>query len=242
MGLSPIVGTLEFAKVAMSIFIMAYAYFFLRRTESYYERKPWEYLYIAALCLFAIQVIGTLQLFNADAFKHELVMNLKSFVEFAFLGFFLFSFIFQHNMLLKRGKIMLEEKPTRTTWDSMKNAAKFYSKKYGHDDDETPEQGMEKELSAMDTDSELKREEEQIEEALKGAEQKSQEESDMLGNAQKLIMEVEQTLRLSGHDIDADKAEILNNDLDELRRMLRADHKDLDRIENKMKEILHDKL
>lgn len=102
--------TFEIAKFLMVVFLMFYAYFFLRLTKERTEKKPWEFLYIACMVLFLIQLITSLQLFKGGEFTNAFYGDLKNFLEFAFIGFLLLSFIFQHYLFAKEKMIILWKK------------------------------------------------------------------------------------------------------------------------------------
>ncbi len=107
-----IVKALEFSKVLMCIFIMAYAYYFLRQSEPYIERRPWELLYLAAMALFLVELIAALRLFKGGGYNETFFSELASFLKFIFCGFLLFSFISQHNLLVQRRIIMISQNRT----------------------------------------------------------------------------------------------------------------------------------
>ncbi len=169
---SLLIGTLEFAKVLITIFIMFYAYFFLTRTEKYEERRPWVFLFIGSMFLFVSQVITALQMFRGLVFDTILVTSLLKFVEFGFLTFFLFCFLYQHHMLRKRGVILLEEKSQKRVrgeddpWNVITEKYTELEKKLlgeEKEESEDPEEEMLEEMDGMEDDEELKKEEDEIE-------------------------------------------------------------------------------
>lgn len=97
----------EFSKLALSVAVWCYVYFFLRNTEDHIERRPWEYLYIACMVLFLFEMISFLQIFRARAFGAEFFDRVKGLLEFAFLGFLLFAFLSQHRLLVKEKLIVI---------------------------------------------------------------------------------------------------------------------------------------
>ncbi len=101
-----LVADLEYTKILLAVLIMGYAYYLLRRSEGEVERRPWEYLYIAAMLLFLIQLITTLQTFRGAAWTEEFFTSLQKLLELAFFGTLLLSFAFQDG-LLQRQKLLL---------------------------------------------------------------------------------------------------------------------------------------
>jgi hypothetical protein len=101
-------GILEIANVIISLFVLIYAWSFLRQTADVRDRKPWVYLFIAAAVFFLFEVLGVLDVFNFSN-----IPNLRSFLESAFIALILFVFIFQYDLILKSDLILITRKIAR---------------------------------------------------------------------------------------------------------------------------------
>jgi hypothetical protein len=110
-----LLDVVESSKVIIAIAVMIYAYFFMRRSEENIERRPWEYLYIGAAFLFIAELVVALRIARPVEFSLPFFTSLERFAEFTFLGFFLFSFISQHHLLLKK-RLLLIQSSGKTTW------------------------------------------------------------------------------------------------------------------------------
>jgi hypothetical protein len=110
-----LLDVVESSKVIIAVAIMLYAYFFMRRSEENIERRPWEYLYIGAAFLFIAELVAALRIARPEEFSLPFFTSLERFADFTFLGFFLFSFISQHHLLIKK-RLLLIQSSGKTTW------------------------------------------------------------------------------------------------------------------------------
>ncbi|MBD3209498.1 hypothetical protein GF367_03705 [Candidatus Woesearchaeota archaeon] len=101
-------GILEIANVFISLFVLIYAWSFLRQTADVKDRKPWVFLFVAAIVFFLFEVVGVLDVFNISK-----VPGLRSFLESAFIALILFVFIFQYDLILKSDLILITRKIAR---------------------------------------------------------------------------------------------------------------------------------
>ncbi|MBW2983036.1 hypothetical protein KY327_01905 [Candidatus Woesearchaeota archaeon] len=98
-------GILEIANVFISLFVLIYAWSFLKQTQDVRDRKPWVFLFIAAVVFFAFEVVGVL-----DIFALSQIPGLRNFLESAFIALILFVFIFQYDLILKSDLILITRK------------------------------------------------------------------------------------------------------------------------------------
>ncbi|RME31576.1 hypothetical protein D6789_02285 [Candidatus Woesearchaeota archaeon] len=118
MVVSTLVGALEFSKVLIAFFIAMYAYYFLRESQHIEERRPWEFLFIASIMLFLSQLLANLQ-FLAPTLSGSGVEDVRRFLEFLFYGFFLFGFIYQHNLIHKQHLLVITSAPRKSWFDKL---------------------------------------------------------------------------------------------------------------------------
>ena len=112
----------ESSKVIIAFIVMAYAYFFMRQSQKTDERRPWEYLYIGGMFLFIAELIVALRIARPLTFSDPIYTSVESFMQFVFLGFFLFSFISQHHLLIKRHIIFIQKSPDKAWFDRLRDA------------------------------------------------------------------------------------------------------------------------
>jgi hypothetical protein len=98
-------GILEIANVFISLFVLIYAWSFLRQTADVRDRKPWVFLFIATVIFFAFEVIGVLDIFTISH-----IPGLRGFLESVFIALILFVFIFQYDLILKSDLILITRK------------------------------------------------------------------------------------------------------------------------------------
>ena len=101
-------GMLEIANVFISLFVLVYAWSFLKQTSDVRDRKPWVFLFIAAIVFFCFELIGVLGIFELFT-----IPGLRSFLESVFIALILFVFIFQFDLILKSDLILITRKIER---------------------------------------------------------------------------------------------------------------------------------
>lgn len=99
---------LDVANVFISLFVLVYAWSFLKQTADVRDRKPWVFLFIAAVVFFIFELVGVLGVF--DVF---MIPGLQSFLESVFIALILFVFIFQFDLILKSDLILITRKIAR---------------------------------------------------------------------------------------------------------------------------------
>ena len=98
-------GILEIANVFISLFVLIYAWSFLRQTSDVKDRRPWVMLFIAAIVFFIFEIVGVLNIFQLSS-----IPGLRSFLESTFIALILFVFIFQYDLILKSDLILITRK------------------------------------------------------------------------------------------------------------------------------------
>lgn len=219
-----LINSVEFSKIIISIGIMAYAYFFLRQTERYIERKPWEYLYIASMVLFLVELITVLQLFQAEYYNKVVFDQLRRFLEFVFLGFLLFAFINQHHLLRKERMLVLTRAQDKqdSFFSRLSNrvskmkleAEEQKERKREHAIDERIDREIAK--NHMRTPQEMK-----LEQALESNQKEDASLTDAKESARKLIASCEEVIKKHQERADSSKVAALQQQLDDLKKALR---------------------
>ena len=104
-------GIFSLANTFIALFIVIYAFLFIRKTTSHKERRPWDYLIIASVTyllytilamLFSIYGIRTIFQFN--------VSELSMFFQFVYTGLILLAFISQTDLIFKNEIIIITRK------------------------------------------------------------------------------------------------------------------------------------
>lgn len=96
---------LEFSSLFISLFILVFAFIFLKSTESHVDRRPWIYLFLAIFTFFLFEFIGVLAFFSSE-FKFAL----RNFFKTLFIGIILYVFVYQYYLLSKSSSIIIKKK------------------------------------------------------------------------------------------------------------------------------------
>lgn len=211
--MAQLVSALEFSKVIIAFFITLYAYYFLRRSDHYIERKPWEYLFIAALLLFASQMLTMFAIFKPLTFDQPLFDDVRRFLEFLFFGFLLFSFIYQHNLLLKRPVLVISRTKANTLFDKLMARIGYPAPKEAKEEAEP----VDKELDALSSEQRPSLEIAPL-------------RDEVVEKARRLVDKTERLITEHRERIPADRLELVKRDLEELKAALQQEPPDAERV------------
>lgn len=103
-------GTLTFANLMLSIFVMVYAASFLQKTQDSSHRKPWSSLFFASIVFFLLESVKALHFLE--------IINLGNsafYLDSLFIAAVLFTFILQHKVLVEQGVILIHGRGNHTT-------------------------------------------------------------------------------------------------------------------------------
>ncbi len=156
-----VVGTVVVAKVLISVFVMVYAYSFLKRSDAVAEKKPWEYLYVASMFLFLAETLDALQLFKPKEYPLFYFKSVERFLEFLFLGFLLLSFKYQNYLLAKKEELLIRKKDLASLLDKLKGLFQG-----GEREEPDSEEEVAREIEAEE-DENMRSEEEGVEKLVK---------------------------------------------------------------------------
>ncbi len=98
---------INIANLFISLFVLIYAWSFLKQTADVRDRKPWVFLFIATIVFFIFELVGVL-----DLFKLSTIPGVTSLFETIFIALILFVFIFQYDLILKSDLILITRKMT----------------------------------------------------------------------------------------------------------------------------------
>ncbi|MBR9692907.1 hypothetical protein GOV07_03155 [Candidatus Woesearchaeota archaeon] len=228
-----VINTLEFSKLIISIFIMFYAYYFLRRSEAYVERRPWVILFFASMFLFVVELVTALQLFRGVQYGLPFYDDLRRFAEFAFLGFFLFSFIYQHKLLLERRMIVINQVPISTWYDKLHGLILRLEKRHEHLLEQKEERKMDEELAEIEEEQELKKKRRH-----KGP--TKQEIDKVTERAKKLIDATEELLQRHAGHIDKVREALVRDEMAALKEAVKENPVHPTNVERHIKQLLKD--
>jgi glucan phosphoethanolaminetransferase (alkaline phosphatase superfamily) len=104
-------GIFTLANAFIAVFIVVYAFLFLKKTKSHYERRPWDYLFMASI----IYLTYTMALMLLTLYNIQTVLNLKLeelniFFQFLYTGLILLAFISQTDLIFKNEIIVITRK------------------------------------------------------------------------------------------------------------------------------------
>ncbi|MCA9478588.1 MAG: hypothetical protein KC535_05565 [Nanoarchaeota archaeon] len=118
MGSEFIQGTLTFANLMLSIFVLVYAASFIQKSESHQHRRPWVSLFFASTVFFLLESVKALHFLEFINLGNAIF-----YLDSVFIAVVLFTFIFQHKMLIEQGIILIHRRGNKTTIRKQKETA-----------------------------------------------------------------------------------------------------------------------
>ena len=103
-------GTLTFANLMLSIFVMVYAASFIQKSNHKSHRKPWISLFFASIVFFLLESVKALHFLEFINLG-----NTAFYLDSLFIAAVLFTFIFQHKMLVEQGIILIHTRGSHAT-------------------------------------------------------------------------------------------------------------------------------
>jgi hypothetical protein len=107
-------GMFVIVNFLLGIYIVFYAYLFLIRTKSYPDRRPWEWLFVAAALFFIAQIFGVMWLYGAKRIFGMQIESVSLLLEFFYSVFILIAFITQSQLILNSDLIVISKKLGKT--------------------------------------------------------------------------------------------------------------------------------
>ena len=120
---------LAFANAFIAIFIMVYAYLFLKKTNEHRDRRPWDYLFIASVIYFVYQVFNIFWLSGVTALPSVDLSFVSNVMAFLYSGCVLLSFISQHDLILRSQIILISKKDGKDSGEISVEIGKHNKKK-----------------------------------------------------------------------------------------------------------------
>ncbi len=96
---------LEVSSLIISLFILIFAFIFLKKTEPHADRRPWAYLFLAILVFFIFELIGVVAFVS-----HEFKFALRNFFKTLFIGIILYVFVYQYYLLSRSSSIIIKKR------------------------------------------------------------------------------------------------------------------------------------
>lgn len=101
---------LAFANTFIALFIMVYAYLFLRKTNKHRDRRPWDFLFIASVLFLVYSIFNVMFLGGVTALSVIDLNFISNTMSFLFSGCVLLAFISQHDLILRSQIILISKK------------------------------------------------------------------------------------------------------------------------------------
>jgi hypothetical protein len=107
-----LIGVFTLANTFIALFIVVYAFLFLRKTKSHKDRRPWDYLFLASLIYLVYNLfLIMLQIFGVNSLFYTLdLYELSVFFQFIYTGLILLSFISQTDLIFNNDIIIIMKK------------------------------------------------------------------------------------------------------------------------------------
>lgn len=111
MFLDLIQGIFSLANAFIALFIVIYAFLFLKKTRSHKERRPWDYLFIASTIYLAYTLLSMLlTIYDVRTVFGLNISELNIFFQFLYTGLILLCFISQTDLIFKNEIIIITRK------------------------------------------------------------------------------------------------------------------------------------
>jgi len=103
---------IAYANAFIALFIMVYAYLFLKKTNEHHDRRPWDFLFVASFLYFIFQIfniayISGITFILGNTLNINMISNLFAFL---YSGSVLLAFVSQHDLILKSELILISKK------------------------------------------------------------------------------------------------------------------------------------
>ena len=104
-------GVLSLANTFIAVFIVIYAFLFLKKTKSHKERRPWDYLVIASIIYLVQTVLSLLfTIYGVTSINNIRLSETTTFFQFIYTGLILLAFISQTDLIFKNEIIIITRK------------------------------------------------------------------------------------------------------------------------------------
>jgi len=108
MFLEVLQGVFALANAFIALFIVIYAFLFLKKTKSHRERRPWDYLMIASMTYLVYTFLVMLfTIYGVETIFNLNVTDVNVFFQFLYTGLILLAFISQTDLIFKNEIIII---------------------------------------------------------------------------------------------------------------------------------------
>jgi len=106
MNMNFFLGALETANLFISVFIIVYAYLFLKKSHKHKDRRPWEFLIAGMIIFFGSEILGFLYIIN----KIPIIPAIRTLMVTIFAASLLYAFSHQHHLIRHQDSIRIHKK------------------------------------------------------------------------------------------------------------------------------------
>ncbi len=111
MFLEVLSGILSLSNSFIAVFIVIYAFLFLKKTKSHRERRPWDYLIVASIIYLLFTFLSILiTIYRIERIYTLSVVELNIFFQFLYSSLILLAFISQTDLIFKNELIIITRK------------------------------------------------------------------------------------------------------------------------------------
>lgn len=94
----------------IALFIMVYAYLFLKKTNRHRDRRPWDFLFLASFLYLIYQIFSVVVLTGVSVISLVDMQLVSSAMSFLYSSAVLLAFISQHDLILQSQLILISKK------------------------------------------------------------------------------------------------------------------------------------
>lgn len=100
-------GLFIIVNTFLSFYIVIYAYVFLSRTKDYPDRRPWELLFLGSIIFLITQVVWISAIYGEEVLLGINIYTLNVVCQFLYAALILIAFITQSQLILKSDMILI---------------------------------------------------------------------------------------------------------------------------------------
>ena len=97
----------NWANLFIAVFILFYAFLFLKKTKKHKDRRPWDFLFLASFIFLLSRLFSVLVASGVTMVSLGLVTSMTSFL---YSGAVLLAFISQHDLILRSQLILISKR------------------------------------------------------------------------------------------------------------------------------------
>ncbi len=100
----------NWANLFIAVFILFYAFLFLKKTKKHKDRRPWDFLFLASFIFLLSRLFSVLVASGVTMISQVSLGLVTSMTSFLYSGAVLLAFISQHDLILRSQLILISKR------------------------------------------------------------------------------------------------------------------------------------